>query len=129
MGRVSPFQSVVLTLVVLLILTVSFFVTREYRVIERLWFNWYVFWQSSDAQALGLDAYEVEIEAQAIDGLKANVSALSFDPQRKTLFTVTNKNPELVELSLEGRILRRIPLTGFGDAEAVEYISPGIYVI
>jgi uncharacterized protein YjiK len=89
MRRVSPFQSVVLTLLVLLILTASFFVAREYRVIERL----------------------------------------SFDPQRKTLFTVTNKNPELVELSLEGRILRRIPLTGFGDAEAVEYISPGIYVI
>lgn len=129
MRRVTPFQSVALTLLVLLILTASFFVAREYRVVERLWFNWYVLWQSSDAQALGLDAYEVEIEARAIDGLEANVSALSFDPQRKTLFTVTNKNPELVELSLEGRILRRIPLTGFGDAEAVEYISPGIYVI
>lgn len=129
MRRVTPFQSVALTLLVLLILTASFFVAREYRVIERLWFNWYVLWQSSDAQALGLDAYEVEVEARAIDGLEANVSALSFDPQRKTLFTVTNKNPELVELSLEGRILRRIPLTGFGDAEAVEYISPGIYVI
>lgn len=129
MRRVTPFQSVALTLLVLLILTASFFVAREYRVIERLWFNWYVLWQSSDAQALGLDAYEVEIEARAIDGLEANVSALSFDPQRKTLFTVTNKDPELVELSLEGRILRRIPLTGFGDAEAVEYISPGIYVI
>lgn len=129
MRRVTPFQSVALTLLVLLILTASFFVAREYRVVERLWFNWYVLWQSSDAQALGLDAYEVEIEARAIDGLEANVSALSFDPQRKTLFTVTNKDPELVELSLEGRILRRIPLTGFGDAEAVEYISPGIYVI
>ncbi len=129
MRRVTPFQSVALTLLVLLILTASFFVAREYRVVERLWFNWYVLWQSSDAQALGLDAYEVEIEARAIDGLEANVSALSFDPQRKTLFTVTNKNPEMVELSLEGRILRRIPLTGFGDAEAVEYISPGIYVI
>ena len=129
MRRVTPFQSVALTLLVLLILTASFFVAREYRLVERLWFNWYVLWQSSDAQALGLDAYEVEIEARAIDGLEANVSALSFDPQRKTLFTVTNKDPELVELSLEGRILRRIPLTGFGDAEAVEYISPGIYVI
>ena len=129
MRRVSPFQTVVLTLAVVLILTASFFLAREYRVIERLWFNWYVFWQSSDAQALGLDDYEVVIEARAIDGLEYNVSALSFDPQRKTLFTVTNKDPELVELSLEGRILRRIPLTGFGDAEAVEYISPGIYVI
>jgi len=71
----------------------------------------------------------VVIEAQPIVGLDDDVSALSYDPDRKSLFTVTNKNAEMVELSLDGRILRRIALTGFGDAEAVEYISPGIYVI
>jgi uncharacterized protein YjiK len=129
MRRLSPLNSVLLTLLILLLLAVSYLVTREYRVIERVWFNWHVFWQASDAQALGLDDYEVVVEAREIEGLRDNVSALSFDPQRKTLFTVTNKDPELVELSLEGRILRRIPLTGFGDAEAVEYISPGTYVI
>jgi uncharacterized protein YjiK len=129
MRRLSPLNSVLLTLLILLLLAVSYLVTREYRVIERVWFNWQVFWQSSDAQALGLGDYEVVIEGRAIEGLEDNVSALSFDPQRKTLFTVTNKDPELVELSLDGRVLRRIPLTGFGDAEAVEYISPGIYVI
>ncbi|MGE8316252.1 MAG: SdiA-regulated domain-containing protein, partial [Pseudomonas putida] len=31
--------------------------------------------------------------------------------------------------SLDGRILRRIPLTGFGDPEAVEYVGPNSYVI
>lgn len=129
MRRLSPLNSVLLTLLILLLLAVSYLVTREYRVIERVWFNWQVLWQSSDAQALGLDDYEVVIEGRPIEGLEDNVSALSFDPQRKTLFTVTNKDPELVELSLDGRVLRRIPLTGFGDAEAVEYISPGIYVI
>jgi uncharacterized protein YjiK len=129
MRRLSPLNSVLLTLLILLLLAVSYLVTREYRVIERVWFNWHVFWQASDAQALGLDDYEVVVEAREIEGLQDNVSALSFDPQRKTLFTVTNKDPELVELSREGRILRRIPLTGFGDAEAVEYISPGTYVI
>jgi uncharacterized protein YjiK len=120
---------VLLTVLAILVLALSFIVVREYRVIERVWFNWHVYWQASDAQALGLDDYEVVIEARIIEGLEDNVSALSFDPDRNTLFTVTNKDPELVELSLEGRILRRIPLTGFGDAEAVEYISPGIYVI
>lgn len=129
MRRLSPLNIILLTVLVVLLLASSFLVAREYRVLERVWFNWHVFWQSSDAQSLGLSDYEVVIEARVIDGLDANVSALSFDPQRKTLFTVTNKDPELVELSLEGRILRRIPLTGFGDAEAVEYISPGIYVI
>jgi len=129
MRRLSPFNVMLLTLFAMFALAVSFIVVREYRVVERVWFNWQVFWQASDAQALGLDDYQVVIEARPIEGLKDNVSALSFDPDRKTLFTVTNKDPELVELSLEGRVLRRIPLTGFGDAEAVEYISPGIYVI
>ena len=48
---------------------------------------------------------------------------------RKSLFTVTNKDQELVELSLDGRILRRIKLTGFGDAEAIEFIDENTYVI
>lgn len=129
MRRLSSLNTVLLTLLVVLALAMAFVIGREYRVVERVWFNWHVFWQASDVQALGLDDYEVVVEARVIDGLEDNVSALSYDPDRKTLFTVTNKDPELVELSLEGQILRRIPLTGFGDAEAVEYISPGIYVI
>ena len=36
---------------------------------------------------------------------------------------------ELVELSLDGRIVRRISLVGFGDAEAVEFIDANTYVI
>jgi uncharacterized protein YjiK len=115
--------------VLILLALLMFFAGREYRVIERAWFNWYVFWQSTDLEKIGLDAYQVVIEAQAIEGLPDDVSALSYDPDRKSLFTVTNKNAELVELSLDGRILRRIALKGFGDAEAVEYISPGTYVI
>ena len=78
--------------------------------------------------ALWLPDYQVEIEARPIAGLE-NVSALTFDPDRRSLFSVTNKNTELLELSLQGEVLRRIPLTGFGDTEAVEYISQGIYVI
>jgi uncharacterized protein YjiK len=115
--------------VLILLALLMFFVGREYRVMERAWFNWHVLWQANDLATVGLGDYRVTIEAQPIIGLDDDVSALSYDPDRKSLFTVTNKNAEMVELSLDGRILRRIALTGFGDAEAVEYISPGIYVI
>ncbi|HEX8594089.1 MAG TPA: SdiA-regulated domain-containing protein [Pseudomonas sp.] len=115
---------------VLILLALSvFFVGREYRLLERAWFNWHVIWQAKDLATVGLGDYRVVLEAQPIVGLDDDVSALSYDPDRKSLFTVTNKNAEMVELTLDGRILRRIPLTGFGDAEAVEYISPGTYVI
>ncbi|MCI3947802.1 DNA-binding protein [Pseudomonas syringae] len=102
---------------------------ERYRYVERVLFDWQVFWQSDSLQAIGLDQYRAVTEGQVIVGLEDDVSGLSYDPDRKSLFTVTNQNPELVELSLDGRVLRRIPLIGFGDAEAVEYISPGVYVI
>ena len=99
------------------------------RLFERAWFNLHTLWQPLSSEAIGLDQYRVDIEARVIDGLDDDVSALTYDPVRDSLFTVTNKNSELVELSLEGKILRRIPLIGFGDAEAVEFISADTYVI
>ena len=104
-------------------------VAQHFRLFERAWFNWQVWRQPADDRSIGLADYQVTLEAKVIEGLKDDVSALTYDPVRKSLFTVTNQNPELIELSLEGDILRRIPLVGFGDAEAVEFISDNIYVI
>lgn len=101
---------------------------QQYRLFELAWFEIRSVWQPSQS-ALGLPRYRAEIQAQPIDGLDADVSALTYDTQRNTLFTVINKKAELVELSLQGEVLRRIALHGFGDAEAVEYISPGVLVI
>jgi len=101
---------------------------QEFRLFERGWFNLKTWWQPAE-QSIGLNRYRVVVEAQPVEGLDDDISALTYDPDRKTLFTVTNARSELVELSLEGRILRRIPLTGFGDPEAVEYVGPDSYVI
>ncbi|UFI44786.1 SdiA-regulated domain-containing protein [Pseudomonas savastanoi] len=119
-----------LLLLALVPLAVLFMLANErYRYVERVLFDWQVFWQSDSLHSIGLDQYRVVTEEKVIEGLEDDVSGLSYDPDRKSLFTVTNQNPELVELSLDGKVLRRIPLVGFGDAEAVEYISPGVYVI
>ncbi|MDF0729387.1 SdiA-regulated domain-containing protein [Pseudomonas entomophila] len=101
---------------------------HEFRLFERGWFNLKTWWQPAE-QSIGLDRYQVVIEALPIEGLDDDISALTYDPDRKTLFTVTNARSELIELSLDGRILRRVPLTGFGDPEAVEYVGPNSYVI
>ncbi|WP_313711701.1 SdiA-regulated domain-containing protein [Pseudomonas sp.] len=101
---------------------------QEFRLFERGWFNLKVWWQPAE-QGMGLDRYQVVVEAQPIEGLDDDLSALTYDPDRRTLFTVTNARSELIELSLDGRILRRVPLTGFGDPEAIEYVGPNNYVI
>src|SRR5690606_28150184 len=107
---------VFLALAVLLLLGVA---AHEFRLFERGWFNLKTWWQPAE-QSIGLDRYRAVIQAQPIEGLDDDISALTYDPDRKTLFTVTNQRAELIELSLDGRILRRVPLTGFGDPEAVE---------
>ena len=114
--------------VLLVALALAGVAAHEFRLFERGWFNLKAWWQPAE-QGIGLDRYQVALEAQPIEGLNDDVSALTYDPDRKTLFTVTNSNPELIELSLDGRILRRVPLTGFGDPEAVEYVGPNSYVI
>lgn len=127
MRRLFSFKA----LLVLLILVVASLLAvwgQEFRVFERAWFN---VQQPAyaPANALWLDGYEVTLEAQVIDGLDDDVSALTYDPLRKSLFTVTNQNSRLIELSLDGKVLREIELVGFGDPEAVEFVAPGIFVI
>lgn len=95
------------------------FAAQHFRLFERTWFNARQLWEPVDPNSINLGEYQAVLQGQKIDGLEDDVSALTYDPVRKSLFTVTNKQAELVELSLDGRILRRIPLIGFGDAEAV----------
>ena len=123
-------KRLLLSLVALSLLLLGL-LAQEYRLFERAWFNVQQ-WQKAGSGQQGsmlLADYQVDLEARVIEGLNDDVSALTFDPDRNSLFTVTNQKPQLLELSLDGELLRRIDLHGFGDAEAVEYISPGLYVI
>jgi uncharacterized protein YjiK len=125
LARPKPF----LLLVALVALMLLGLAGQHYRFFERAWFNVHTWWQPADARSMGLADYRVALEARVIEGLDDDVSALTYDPDRNSLFTVTNQHSELIELSLDGRILRRVPLIGFGDPEAVEFISANTYVI
>ncbi|MGO4309370.1 SdiA-regulated domain-containing protein [Pseudomonas sp. KB_15] len=120
------FLILILSVVLLIALTV---IAQYQRLFERAWFNVHGLWQPVNSRSMGLDQYQVVTEAQVIDGLTDDVSALTYDPVRKSLFTVTNKRSELIELSLDGKVLRRVALVGFGDPEAVEFISADTYVV
>lgn len=103
---------------------------QHWRLFERAWFV-ITEWQHAPhwrERSLWLGDYRVQIEAQPIEGL-SNLSALTFDAQRHSLFTVSNQPAAVIELDLQGRVLRRIELCGFGDPEAIEYIEPGVFVI
>jgi uncharacterized protein YjiK len=120
-----------LLLLALLLLAALLALGQSLRLYERAWFKFNEWRHAAQWQdkSLWLPDYRVVLEALPIQGLEDNVSALTYDPDRQTLFTVTNKHNELIELSLEGKVLRRIALHGFGDTEAIEYISRNVYVI
>ncbi len=116
-----------LTVALLLVLAAGV----HYRLFERGWFHlnqWHRGEPAEDA-SLWLPDYQVTIQGKVVRGIDDDLSALTFDPDRNSLIAVTNGNPHLLELSLEGDLLRAIPLVGFSDPEAVEYISAGVYVI
>ena len=125
LARPKPLALILLVAVVLALGVAA----QYYRLYERAWFNLQSWLHPLSEQSMALNDYQVVLEAKVIDGLDDDVSALTFDPVRNSLFTVTNQNSELIEMSLDGRILRRIALIGFGDPEAVEFISADTYVI
>ena len=122
----NPKMLLAASLAVLLVLSGQYF-----RLFERGWFALQE-WRHADAweaRSVWLPDYRVTLDGQPIEGLDEDLSALTYDPDRKTLFSVTNKHQRLVELSLDGRLLRSVELVGFKDPEAVEYIEPNVYVI
>lgn len=81
------------------------------------------------ATQVGLANYRVHIDALPLAGVASDVSGLTYDPDRRTLFAITNQRPEIIELSLQGEVLRRIPVAGLEDPEAIEYVGPGHFVV
>ena len=109
------------------VLLVGAVLAQQYRLFERAWFSVQE-WQHGAQwreRSLWLGDYRVEIEAKPIGGI-SDVSALTFDPDRRSLFSVTNKPAKVIELSLEGDLKRTIDLQGFGDPEAIEEAAEAV---
>lgn len=74
--------------------------------------------------------YRVVIDAKPLPGMeKDEASDLTYNPQTKTLFAVMGKNPFLVELTLQGDVLRKMPLIGWSNPEGVAVMENGLMAI
>ena len=77
-----------------------------------------------------LPAYRAVIDAKVLPGMERDeASDLSYSPQTKTLFSVMGKHPFLVELTLQGDVLRKIPLVGWSNPEGVAVMENGLLAI
>lgn len=77
-----------------------------------------------------LPDYRAVIDGKLLPGMeKDEASDLAYDPQTKTLFSVMGKNPFLVELNLQGDVLRKMPLVGWSNPEGVTVLGNGLLAI
>ena len=78
------------------------------------WFYWHAFKNPHDAHSLNLKDYQVEIDGLVIPELK-NASGFTHNAKTNTLFTVLNQESQIVELDLNGQVIRKIHVTGVDD--------------
>jgi uncharacterized protein YjiK len=81
-------------------------------------------------ESIWLPDYHAVIDAKPLPGMeKDEASDLAYDPQTKTLFSVMGKNPFLVELTLQGDVLRKMPLVGWSNPEGITVLGNGLLAI
>ncbi|MBD1585367.1 SdiA-regulated domain-containing protein [Pseudomonas typographi] len=81
---------------------------------------------AEQAQAVWLPGYRVDIDAKRLPGLEDDeASDLAYDPDSKTLYSVMGKHPFLVQLGLDGEVLRKIALNGWTNPEGVAVLEGG----
>lgn len=86
--------------------------------------------KAEQKESIWLPDYRVVIDAKSLTGMeKDEASDLAYNPQTKTLFSVMGKNPFLVELSLQGEVLRKMPLVGWSNPEGLSAMENGLMAI
>jgi len=82
------------------------------------------------SESVWLPDYHAVIDAKVLPGMeKDEASDVAYNPQTKTLFSVMGKNPFLVELSLQGDVLRKMPLNGWENPEGVTVLENGLMAV
>lgn len=77
-------------------------------------------------ESIWLPDYVADIDAKPLVGMEEDeASDVAFNPHTRTLFAVMGKHPFLVELSLDGDVLRKIPLQGWNNPEGVAVLEDG----
>jgi uncharacterized protein YjiK len=86
--------------------------------------------QAEQKESIWLPDYRVVIDAKPLKGMeKDEASDLAYNPQTKTLFSVMGKNPFLAELTLQGDVLRKMPLVGWSNPEGLTMMENGLIAI
>lgn len=71
--------------------------------------------------SLNLSAYSVVIQAKPVDGIKENLSGLTWSAKHGMLFAVINNPPEIIWITTEGKLTGKFSLPDIKDPEAIAW--------
>jgi len=116
---------------IFLVLVVSGMLVYFFKVEAILW---HVFKPSESvsqpkAAPFALHHYKVEREGISILDVGEDISGLTYNEQTNTLFTVSNSEPLLIELSLDGQVLRKVWIDGVKDMEGISHVKDNLYIV
>lgn len=73
--------------------------------------------------------YVADIDRAPIHEVADNLSGLTYSDATGTLFSVTNRPPQVVELTPEGQLVTLIPLDGYLDPEGITHVTGEVFLI
>jgi uncharacterized protein YjiK len=121
--KLSKLSIAIFTLVTLLFFTIYIF------KLEALgWYFYHNLKEPIHPDAMDLSRYQVTIDALRLPNIK-NASDLSYNTERNTLLTVLNQESKIIELDVQGNILRVVEVIGVDDMEGITHIAGNRYVI
>lgn len=94
------------------------------------------YWAQTHQQAeahrplsLWLPDYQAAVQARPVEGLRKNLSGLTYSSHTGTLFATTNSPAQVAELSTDGQVLRTMPIHGARDTEDITHIEGERFVL
>ena len=77
------------------------------------------------AEGVGISEYVLQIGPLAVPLLTTDTSGITYHPGRNTLFAISNRIEKIVELNLDGSLVRSIALEAgkFKDTEGIVYLG------
>ena len=113
--------------VLLLLALASYLMRWDARVL--LWLEEAQASPEARAANLWLPDYTAVVQTEIAGFEKEEFSDLAFNPASGTLLTVSGKTPLLIELSLEGKVLRSVPIIGAANLEGVAVLDNGLIAL